>query len=479
MSPSPTIRNYILLLLGLVLVFYLPLLLPLDFEMLVQERFHLNSQTSIPVYVALLVMFFVGLLPPSAVLLVERLKRDLSQRKERRRNREVESLDQRFRRAADLEVDGQSKKAAAEFEVLLTERPDDFATLLRYGEALRNEGRAEEALEVHRRASGLYPRSVALLYQLADSYEAVDEEQVGHEIRNRILRDFPGHGLAVMRRRRDAAMVEEDWAEAVRWHEKVEALLREGGDALALEHEAGVGRGLTYQRGVARLEKDRPEEAAVIFRRLLEMEPRFVPAGIMLGEAELMLGNEEGAIDEWKRGFRTSGSPVFLKRIEDHFIEAEEPVRAIETLRSLIAQADNDLLLRFYLGRLYYRLEMHDEASKLLQGLAETLDPSPTYHYLLGRICQRREDPKGAVAHYLNCLQRLGISNVTFLCQSCQARTDDWNARCELCGTWNSVGLDIEEQKLAPEQLGVTVRPIWGGYAALEDTQKIKIVTAR
>jgi hypothetical protein len=122
---------------------------------------------------------------------------------------------------------------------------------------------------------------------------------------------------------------------------------------------------------------------------------------------------------------------------------------------------------------------MHEEAAKILQGLAENLDPSPTYHYLLGRICQRRDDPRAAVANYLKCLQRLGISNVTFICQSCSTRREDWSARCGFCGSWNSVALDMEEQKFAPEQLGVTVRPVWGGYAALEDTQKIKIVTNR
>jgi lipopolysaccharide biosynthesis regulator YciM len=476
MSSSPSIRNYVGLLLGLVTVFYLPFLVPLNFELLVEERFQLNSETSIPVYVALLVVFFSGLLPPLVLLLIDRLKRDLAQRRNRRRLREVDSLDQRFRRAVDLHIDGQGKKAAAELEILLTERPDDFATLLRYGEVLRHQGRTEEALEAHRRASSLYPRSVALLYQLAEDYEAVGQPDVGREIRNRILRDFPDSGLGVMRRRRDAAMVSGEWGEAVRWHEKVENLLRDGGDSAALKHEEGISRGLSYQRGVARLEKDRTEEAVLIFRRLLEVEPRFVPAGIMLGEAELLMDNQEAALDEWKRGFKVTGSSVFLQRIEDHFIESEEPARAIETLRALIAQAENDLLPRFFLGRLYYRLEMHTEAAKILRDLGEQLDPSPTYHYLLGRICQRREDSQGAVTNFLTCLNRLGVSNVSFVCQICQAHYDEWHDRCQACGAWNSVDLDVEEQKLTAEELGVTVRPVWGGYVALEDTQMIETV---
>ncbi len=467
------IRAYLVLLLVVVLVSFL---LPLNFELLIGQRFLLNSELSVPVWVALLSTFLAGLLPPSIILVVRHVERDLHLRRERRRNREVESLDQRFRRAVDFHVDGQWGKAAEELEVLVTERPDDFGTLIRFGEVLRHQGDTEAALEAHRRASTLFPQSVALLYQLAEDYEALGESQVSHEIRNRILRDFPGLGLGVLRRRRDLARQEGDWDAAVRWQERVEAMLRETGEISLLAEETGITRGLTYQSGVALLERDRPEEAATVFRRVLEEEPLFVPAGIMLGETELILNNEEGALDEWRRGFKVTGSPVFLRRIEDYFIEIEEPVRAIEALRSLIAQADNDLLLRFLLARLYYRLEMHDEALKILGGLGDRFETSPTYHYLLGRIRQRRDDHRGAVASFLTCLKCLGVANVTFSCHSCGNRYPEWQDRCSSCGTWNSVDLDIQEVNLSPDELGVLDRPVWGTYANVDDTQAIRVV---
>ena len=464
------LRSYLGIAISVVLVLYVSFLTPLNFELLVEQRFKLNSDTSIPVYAALLVVFLAGLLPAALFLVAQTLERELSRRRARRRSREQDSLDYRFRRAVDFEVDGQWAKAAAELEVLLTERPDDFASLLLYGEVLRLGGRAEEALEAHRRASTLDPQSIALLYHLADDYEAAGEAEVGREIRNRILRDFSDHGLQVMRRRRDTAMAAEDWDGAWRWHERIEATQAESTDSMAAEYEAGVSRGLTYQRGLALLERERAEEAARIFRQLLEAEPLFVPAGIMLGEAELMLDNEEGAIEEWRKGFRISGSPVFLKRLEDHFIENEEPARAIETLRSLIAQSENDLVLRFFLGRLYYRLEMHEKALEVLEGLGERLDSVPIYHYLMGRLCQRRNDPRGAMARYLTCLHRMGVANASFVCHRCEARLPDWRDRCPSCGRWNSVDLDVPEEQLGPGEMGVADRPVWGGYEIVEES---------
>jgi predicted Zn-dependent protease len=464
------LRTYLGILLGVLLVVYVSFLTPLNFDLLVQP-FALGSELSVPLYGALLLVFLAGLLPAVTALLVSSLKRDLRQRRARRRSREIESLDHRFRRATDFHLDGQLSKSAELLDELLAERPEHFATLLRYGQVLRQQGKTADALEVHRRASVLYPRSVSLLYQLAEDYEAVGDSQVATEVRNRIVRDFPDHGLNVLRRRRDQAMAAEAWDEAMRLHDQVGARLKEAGDSGALEREQSISLGLTYQRGVGLLENDRAAEAAAIFRELLEQEPLFVPAGIMLGEAELMLDHEEAALDDWRQGFKRTGSPVFLQRIEDYHIEAEAPAEAIETLRSLMSHTENDVLLRFFLGRLYYRLEMHDEALKTLERIGERLDDSPTYHFLLGRIRQRRSDQLGAMARYLTCLKRLGVSSINFSCQVCGTRSGEWNARCTQCGSWNAIDLDIREEQLAPEDLGVLHLPVWGGYEAREEPQ--------
>ena len=146
-----------------------------------------------------------------------------------------------------------------------------------------------------------------------------------------------------------------------------------------------------------------------------------------------------------------------------------EPGFGGSSLRSLIARTDHDLLPRFFLGRLYYRLEMHDEALKVLETIGERLDGAPTYHYLLGRIRQRRSDHRGAMARYLACLTRLEVSSASFICSSCGHRFGEWQDRCGACGVWNSVDLDIQEEQITAEDLGLVERPVWGGYSTLEE----------
>jgi lipopolysaccharide biosynthesis regulator YciM len=222
--------------------------------------------------------------------------------------------------------------------------------------------------------------------------------------------------------------------------------------------------GLAYQQGVAHLEADEVEEARGIFDRILEQEPGFVPAFIMRGEAALISGDDDEALADWRKGFEATGSPVFLQRLEDHFIERENPLRAIETLHGLIADAGSDLLPRFFLGRLYYRLEMHEEALKVLEGLKERIRKSPTFHYLLARIRERRGEMHQAVESYRSCVRESGLRSAEYTCKLCRTRFEIWQARCVACGSWNSVELDFDEESVSAEESGVRKAPMWAVY---------------
>ena len=455
------IRSFLGLLLGVAVVVAAVALYNYNRE-LIHQPFLLGPQLKITVGGALVAVFLAGFLPTATTLVVDTLRRELGSRRERRRQREEGSLDGTFRRAVDFQIDGQPAKAAVELESFLAGRPEDFAGLMRYGDVLRALGRVDEAIEVHRRGSNLYPHSITLLYQLAEDYAARGDAEVAREIEGRIVRDFPGLGLEVLRRRRAEALSSLDWAAATRLHDRVAQILNESGDAATLARETSLAQGLDYQRGVLLLEQDRPAEAAATFRRLLGHEPRFIPARIMLGEAELLSGHEETAVAAWREGYLETGSPVFLHRIEDYFIEEQEPVAAIENLRALIAAADNDLLPRFYLGRLYYRLEMPEEALKQLAAVEERIKTSPTFHYLVGRIHERRGDLARANEAFQACLRQLEAGVAEYTCRICRTRTPDWRDYCSRCGSWNSVELDLEEEKLSAEALGVQEVPVWG-----------------
>jgi lipopolysaccharide biosynthesis regulator YciM len=268
-------------------------------------------------------------------------------------------------------------------------------------------------------------------------------------VRDRVLRDFPGRGLQVLRRRRNAAIGKRDWREAGRLQERVEAMLAENDAAVDLDREVGVATGLAYQVGIDHLEAERLEEAAEAFNQLLSTQPGFLPARIMLGEVELLAGRDDAAVEVWRQGFVETGSAVFLQRIEDHFIESGQPENGIQTLHLLLKESGNELLPRLFLGRLYARLEMHDEALKVLESLEDRIERAPGFRYLLARIHERRGEMKKAVDALLTCVAEAGIVSAEYSCRVCRTSYTEWCDRCSSCGSWNSVDLELEEESLA------------------------------
>jgi predicted Zn-dependent protease len=205
------------------------------------------------------------------------------------------------------------------------------------------------------------------------------------------------------------------------------------------------------------------DAARAIFERLHAAEPRFIPAAIMLGETQLVADDEAGALETWLSGYRDTGSPVFLARIEDHFIEGQDPRRALETVRKLIAEEPRQLMPRYFLGRLYHRLEMHEEALKALEGLDERIGSSPMYHFVLGRLRERRGEFRQAAEAYATCARQLGVHETQFRCRVCRAPHSEWQDRCPACGSWSSVELELTEEQGGTDAIRQREAVIWAG----------------
>ena len=452
------LRTFLGILFAFFVVIAVAYLSTLNFDLL-RERFAVSEIRTVPVYGVFVVTFLLGFLPAVSVLLTQTLKQELAQRRQRKLSREDKSRQGSFRRAVDFQTDGQLGKAATELEGCLVERPEEFSALLRYGEVLRRSGRLDEALEVHRRASVLYPRSVAVLYQLIEDYEVRDEGEVAGQIRDRILRDFPGLGLAEMRRRRDQSLLDRDWRESVRLQEKIDGLLSESGGGPSHAEDGPLRLGLAYEKAVGAFEADQLEEARRGLEQVLAADPRFIPALILRGEIEVVDNDAATAVELWRQAFEKTASPIFLLRIEDHFIEREEPLEAIENLHRVITATETDLVPRFFLGRLYYRLEMLDEAMRVLAPLKERVESSPTLHYLLARIHQRRGEMGQAVDAYQSCVQQAGLAAAEFPCSVCGACHSEWTDRCDHCGTWSSLELRFDAHFESAEDPGLDRLP--------------------
>jgi len=455
------VRTFVGILVGLVVVVFASYLTHLNIDLL-HQRFEVSESSSVPLYGAVVVVFLAGFLPVVTVLLVQTLRRDLDRRRGRRRAREDDRRRSALRRALDYSADGRWRRATAELEAVLSERPEEFHALLHLGSAQRAMGRFEEAIETHRRASVLYPQSAAILYELASDYEADAQPEVAGQIHDRLLRDFNDLGQRILEQRRDLAAKRKDWEEALQQQDRIDALLKGSDDEQTEPLPERLRIGLAYERALLELERDRPEQAIEGFEQILDRAPEFVPAGIMMGEAHLSCEREGAALETWRRGFMETGDPTFLQRIEDHFIERADPMRAIETLHSILAAAENDLMPRYSLGRLYFRLEMPEEALKALLAIESRVGHSPMYHSLLARLFDRTGQADRARASRDESAAQLGLESCEYICRVCRSGSDSWRARCDNCGEWGSLAMDFVEATV-PEEADRAVAK-WQAY---------------
>ena len=177
-------------------------------------------------------------------------------------------------------------------------------------------------------------------------------------------------------------------------------------------------------------------------------------------QAILQQGDEPEAVRVWFQGFQATGSPIFLSRLEEHYLKREEPLQAIEALKRCIASARKDTLARFHLGKLYFRLEMLDDAMSVLQSLEGLASYAPTLHYLLGRIHERRGQFNDASKSYRKVIKEMDLVQLEYRCRHCESSLVAWEPRCPSCGDWNGVEVNFREE-IPLEELGLSAAPIY------------------
>jgi lipopolysaccharide biosynthesis regulator YciM len=330
-----------------------------------------------------------------------------------------------------------------------------FNTLIKIGEVLREQGKHAQAIEYHRKAEHLREDDTRPLYALVEDHEAEGSLERARAVLARII-GINKNSVSAWRKLRSLHMKAGDWSQALEAHRKVEKLTA----AAPGERDRRAGLGIRYEIAMERLREGRTRDAISQLRRLVDEHTSFIPAHVGLGRALREASQENEAVDAWFRGFEATGSPIFLMALEEHFLEREQPLGGIEALKRCISRSRKDTLPRFHLGKLYFRLEMLDDALAVLSSLEGRATYAPTLHYLLGRIHERRRNPEKAAQEYRKVIKETELVELDFTCRNCGAARVDWSERCESCGEWNTVEVNFREE-IPPEELGIAPAPIY------------------
>jgi lipopolysaccharide biosynthesis regulator YciM len=375
----------------------------------------------------------------------------------RKAGRKYEEIEEEYSRGLVAVVEGRDDEALAHFRKVLEWDSRHFNTLIKIGEVLRGQEKHGEAIEYHHKAHHLKDDSTRPLYALVDDYEARGGMDQARVILGKII-SIDKNSVAAWRELRSVYMKEGQWKKAQEAHDRVVKLSGPKDPQSSSDKRTGVG--IRYEMASARIGEGKAREAIGLLRRIIKDDADFIPAHVRLGQAYAEQGNEAEACGAWFAGFEATGSPIFLTVLEEYYLQREEPLAAIEALKRCIASCRRDTLPRFYLGKLYFRLEMLDDAQSVLSSLKGRASYAPTLHYLLGRIHERRNLHAEANEEYRRVIKESDLVQLEYRCQACEETLMAWADRCPGCGEWQAIEVNFREE-ISPEELGLAPAPIY------------------
>ncbi len=459
------LRTFLMLLAASGLVFVLSRLYTPNREILNQKIF-LAESLSMPVWGTFLLVALASMAVPVLFGLLRDVKQVVDSVTRRRALKTRKEIEVRYVLGIEAILNGREERALEHFNAILQMDPGHFESLIKAGDVHRDLGRTAQALELHRRARQVRENDLRPLFALVDDYESAGDTVLARETLTQIIERKPKRALSAYRKLRALLVREEAWEEAQEIQRKIEELC---GETLRKE-DRRYRLGIPYQLAARHAAEDRPKEAMAILRRLLKEHPDFVPAAWKLGKVLIAMGQSDDAVEIWRRGFEATSSAVFLTALEDHFLQLEEPERAIEVFKQMAWKAKRDVVPRFFLGKLYYRLEMLDEALDVFRALRPKVSYGPTISFYIARILERRGDPLQAAREYSHLLAQMDPLRLEFRCASCSTRYSAWRDYCETCGEWNTIQLDLKEQ-LTLEEMGFNPAIVYASQESQESNE--------
>lgn len=369
---------------------------------------------------------------------IKRFLRGLRVQREQKKRSKIQEL---YTKGLNSLLAKRNSEATSYFQRVLSIDPNHVDTLLRMGISQLREKNPQEAILLHQKALSLDSENQEVRFSLAADYEEAKRYDDALKVYQDILaRD--SSNFAALIKMRDLYQRLNLWEEL---YETQRSLLASplSPSEQEVEHRKLVG--FKYEFGRARLEAGDLERARKVFRGVIKLDRDFIPAYLGLGEVYLEEQKSKEAAELWEKAYKMTSSILLLHRLEDLYLKQGEPGKAIEIYTQAVTWKPQDNTLKFFLGKLFYRLEMIDEAFDILSAVDWGDKDFPDVHKLLGNIYLRRGSLGLAASEFKKALGFKKQIIIPYVCSNCELRTTGWTGRCPNCGKWNTFGTNLEK----------------------------------
>jgi len=398
--------------------------------------FNLNNQVSVELSIIALILFSIamgGLLVIVSFGLreIKNLFLNWKETQQKKRNLQIEL---HYTEAMNAYLARRYRDAASLFKKILSIDPSHVRALLLLGKIHHIEKNYSEAIRLHRKARSQDDQNIEVLLALAKGLEDAERFEEAMQYLKEILQ-LDGTNLTAQMRLRDLSLRLQQWEDAFVLQEKILKLhLSEE----ARKSEGLMLLGIQYELGRKLLDLGQFSLARRHFKSAIKADKAFLPAHIGLGDTYFSEGKTKVAVALLEKSYELTGNLILLLRLEDFFIESGGPDRILLIYQKAVTKDPQNIVLRFFLGKLYYRLEMIDDAFDVLSELESQVDSFPDLYKVLGNIFVRRGELGFAVDAFKKSLKLRNRVLIPFYCAACDFHTLEWSGRCGRCKRWNS-----------------------------------------
>ena len=369
---------------------------------------------------------------------VRRFLRGLKFQRDQKKQARIQEL---YTKGLNSLLAKRNPEATSFFQKVLSINPNHVDTLLRMGITQLRLKNPQEAIRLHQKALSLDSNNPEVLFSLAADYEEAKRYDDALKVYKEILsRD--SSNLSALIRMRDLYQRLNQWAEL---YETQRQLLSNPLSTSEQEVEHRKFLGFKYEFGRSLLESGDLERAKKIFRGVIKLDKDFIPGYLGLGEVYLEDQKPKEAAELWEKAYKVTSSNLLLLRLEDLYLKQGEPGKAIEIYTQAVSWKPQDMALKFFLGKLFYRLEMIDEAFDILSSVDWGDKELPDVHKLLGNIYLRRGSLGLAATEFKKALGFRKQIIIPYVCSNCELKTTEWAGRCPNCGKWNTFEVNLDK----------------------------------
>lgn len=415
-------------------------LLAIDNQELTTIKIPFGAVYELPKIALILLSSAIGFVVTLFVFFVRDTKRFIDNWQYQKKQKQEIKVQALYSKALNNILSHNEDAARDALEGILAEEPGHVDALLRLGDIYASEAEYQKANTYYQKARNINPRNLETLFAIESLMEKTERWSEALKYLEEIL-DVDDASLTAMYRKRTLLERQGRWDDLI---DLQKAILKHEHTEKDKKREQQNLIGYKYEYGRYSLENNQLEKAKKAFRTVLRIEKDFVPATLGIAEVMLLEGESEEAVNLLEKTYENTLSKIVIARLEDLLISLGEPSRLIRIYRNSISKHPQDPVLKFFLGKLFYRLEMIDDAFEILTGIDTGGVSYPELYQLLGNLYIRRNQPEKAIQEFKKVVDIKSSLRLPYCCSNCGHSSEEWSGRCPDCRQWTTYQFNLD-----------------------------------